>query len=721
MEDQVSGTIDHIVYANEENGFTVAKLSKPQRDQEGVCIVGNFPRLTPGETITCKGSWKHHPSFGRQFQVTSFELSIPKDIKGIQRYLESGHIKGIGKVNAKRIVDAFGKEALDIIDKDPMRLTEIEGIGRKKVNSIIEHWEDQKAMRDVLVFLRGHEVGAAMAKKIYKRYGDDSIEVIKKNPYALAREIFGIGFKTADKIAHELEIPHNSPLRIEAGIEFVLKELSEEGHVCYPEEAFLKIAEEMLSVDRPPLLAGVIALEKDNRVIRKELTTSDQPVLHIWLTPLYAAEMGIARELKRLLFTPCTIREIKCEKAVEWAEEKHHIKLATHQVTALVTSLEQKLHIITGGPGTGKSTITKAILSIHEKLSENILLCAPTGRAAKRMSEITRKKASTIHSLLEYNFTDGGFKRNLENPLKCDLIIIDEASMIDTFLMYALLKAIPGGSRVIFIGDIDQLPSVGAGNVLKDLIESRKIPITRLFQIFRQGKDSRIVINAHNINRGIFPELAPVQEKSDFHFIECEEPEQIAQEILTLVSEKVPASFSFDSFDEIQVLSPMRKGVIGIENLNVLLQEKLNPGQKTIERFGRRFRLHDKVMQIRNNYTKMVFNGDVGRITSIDEEGTQLEITYDGKVVEYDFNDLDEIVLAYAVSVHKYQGSECPCIIIPVHTSHFKLLQRNLLYTGITRGKKLVILVGTKKAVALALQNDEVKQRHTGLSYFIAA
>jgi len=720
MEDQISGTIDHIVYRSEETGFTVAKLNKSSREKDAFCIVGKFPSIQVGEAINCKGIWKHHPSFGRQFDVGEYELSVPKDLKGIKRYLASGTIKGIGPVNAKRIVDKFGFDTLSVIDNDPMQLTNVEGIGKKRALMIMEHWEEHKSMRDVMIFLRAHEVGSALSKKIYRRYGEKSIEVIKENPFVIARDVFGVGFKTADRIATELDIPKDSKVRVEAGIEYVLQKLSDDGHVCVPEEKLITVSEEMLAVDRSSISSAIIALETENHIIRKELMTSEDPVLHVWLKKLYICETGIAKELARILFASCSIRDIKCDKAIEWVQEKHYLKLAKEQITALTTGLSEKIHIITGGPGTGKSTITKAIISIHEKISDSILLCAPTGRAAKRMSEITRKKAFTIHSLLEFDFVNGGFKKSKDNPLKCDLIIIDEASMIDTNLMYSLLRAIPDHTRVIFIGDIDQLPSVGPGNVLKDLIESKRIPMTRLFQIFRQGKGSRISLNAHNINRGIFPELQKTKEKSDFVFIESETPEEISEHILSLTHEKIPASFSFDPFDEVQILSPMRRGIIGVDNLNILLQKKLNPNGISIERFGRLFRLGDKVMQIRNNYNKVVFNGDVGRIIEIDEEEQRVDISFDGKVISYDHIELDEIILAYAVSIHKYQGSECPCIIIPIHSSHFKLLQRNLLYTGITRGKKLVVLVGTKKAIALAIGNDEVKTRHTGLSFFIA-
>jgi exodeoxyribonuclease V alpha subunit len=652
--------------------------------------------------------------------VSTFELALPKDLVGIQKYLESGNVRGIGPVNAKRIVEKFGTETLEVMSRQPERLAEVEGIGKKRVEMIIEHWETESQLRNIMIFLRGHGIGAALAAKIHKKYGESTITVLKENPYLVARDIFGVGFKTADKIAEEIGIALDSLVRVHAGIEFILRELSEEGHTCYPEEDLIALTEKTLEVSQTTIHTAIVALEREDRIVRRELTVEEVPKLYVWLRSLFIGEKGIAKQLRRLLYAKCLIRPVKCDKAVEWVQEKQHIQLAKEQMSALQKSLEEKVHIITGGPGTGKSTVTKAILAIHEKLSDKIILAAPTGKAAKRLSEITRKRASTIHSLLEYDFTSLQFKKNLENPLKCDLIIIDEASMIDTYLMHSLLRAIPDHARVILIGDVDQLPSIGPGNVLRDCIESGGISISRLFQIFRQGKDSLITLNAHNINKGIFPEIVAPKGKSDFLFFPIEEAEDIVSKMLQLVQQTLPKEHTFHPLRDIQILSPMRKGVIGIENLNVLLQEKMNPGKPKIARFGREFRVGDKVMQIRNNYTKLVYNGDVGFIEDIDLDDSVVSVSFDDKLVEYEATELDELSLAYAVSVHKYQGSECPCIIVPIHMSHFKLLQRNLLYTAITRGKKLVILLGTQKAIAFAVQNNEVKKRHTGLSYFIA-
>ncbi|MCB1116245.1 MAG: ATP-dependent RecD-like DNA helicase [Chlamydiia bacterium] len=711
--DQLSGFIDHIVFASEETGFTVARLKTP-RQQDHITVVGTMPGVNPGETLHCKGIWKHHARHGRQFEVQSFELTAPVDLLGIQRYLESGMVKGIGPVYAERIVEEFGVKTLEVIDKTPHRLTEVPGLGIKRVEKIIACWNEQKGIRNVMIFLQAHQVRPSFAQKIFRRYGEESIDKVKANPYALAKEIYGIGFKSADELAQNLGIAKDSPLRIKAGIEHVLWELSNDGHVCYPKEGFLPIAEEMLEIEQRLISEQIASLELEGHVMVEEL----EGLSHIWVRPLYNAEWGVARELKRIHEAPCKIRPVLIEKAIEWAQEKHRIRFAKEQKLAIQKSLEEKIHIITGGPGTGKSTITRAILSITTRVTDKIILAAPTGRAAKRMTEITGKKAFTIHSLLEMDFNEGGFKRNRDNPLTARLLIIDEASMIDTLLMYHLLKAIPDETRLIFIGDIDQLPSVGAGNVLKDMIESETLPMTRLKWIFRQGKGSRIVANAHRINAGYFPETEH-EKGSDFVFFNVETPEEILGKIVNLIEKHIPEKFPFDPIDEIQVLSPMKKGVIGTDNLNHALQQRLNPQSLALERMGRHFHLRDKVMQMRNNYDKKVYNGDVGRISSIDLEGQELKVNFDGKEVLYDFSDIDELMLAYAVSIHKYQGSECPCVIIPVHTSHFKLLFRNLLYTGITRGKKLVILLGTKKALAIAVKTDNVKTRHTGLKHFL--
>lgn len=705
----LQGSIEAIVYTQPENGFTVAKLKEPQK-KELTVIVGTFPAIQPGELIRCQGNWKTHPSYGRQFEVIECDLETPSDLIGIQKYLESGLVKGIGPVFAKKIVDAFGADTLTVIDETPHRLTEIPGLGKSKRKKIVECWEQQRAIREVMIFLRTHGVSPAYAQKIYKAYGVESIKKVKENPYQLAKDIFGIGFKMADALAQKLGLPLHSSERMKAGVEFLLWELSSEGHTCYPREALINTAKEMLEVEASLLEEQVNYLVKQKDLIQNEMQEKD----FIWLKAFYGFEQNIAKDMKRLLESSQELRSIDMSRAIDWVQKTLHIRFALQQENAVRKALEEKVHIITGGPGTGKSTITNAILAITSKLTDRILLAAPTGRAAKRLSEITHRKAFTLHSLLEWDPSTGGFRRGRDNPLSCDLLVIDEASMIDTQLLFSLLRATPSSARAIFVGDIDQLPSVGPGTILRDLISSKQIGVTRLSEIFRQAKGSRIVTNAHKINHGEFPDLGN-QKESDFHYIEAETPEAIQQILLQLVSREIPHEHGFDPIQDIQVLSPMKRGIIGIEVLNETLQNLLNPSQRPFYRSGRRFHLHDKVMQLRNNHNKKISNGDIGQIAAIYVEEGVLEVDFDEKRVSYDFSELDELALAYAASVHKYQGSECPCIVIPIHTSHFKLLFRNLLYTAITRGKKQVYLVGTKKAIGIAVSSQQGLQRFTGL------
>lgn len=711
--DEIHGYIERITFQNLENGYTVAQLKEP-RKSELTCIVGNMPSIQPGETIRCWGSWKQHLIHGLQFMVDKCQTEAPADLIGIKKYLGSGLIKGIGHEYANRIVEMFDIDTLHIIDQNPEKLLEVKGLGEKRLEKIKACWSEQKSIRDVMIFLQANGVSPTYAQKIFKKYGEKSIIKVKENPYNLARDIYGIGFKTADAIAEKLGITHESSQRIDAGIEYVLSELSEDGHVCYIVEDFLKEAERILEVGSDLIQARLSFLKDENRIEIFDLVYEGTLRSFIWIKYLFVSEVGIARELKRLKESPCHLRQVDQQKALEWVQQKLNITLAPDQKTAVANSLLEKIQIITGGPGTGKSTITKAILEITEKLTKKICLAAPTGRAAKRMSEITGKKAVTIHSLLEFDFKAGGFKRNRQSPLECDLIIVDEASMIDTLLMYNLLKAIPNECRVIFVGDINQLPSVGPGNVLKDIISSNTLSVTMLTDIFRQAAGSRIITNAHRINQGQFPDIRNLSE-SDFFFMESSTAEEVLKNIVSLTTQRLPKKYGFNPMSEIQVLAPMRKGAIGTENLNHVLQEALNPKDNPLFRAGRKFLVGDKVMQIRNDYKKGVFNGDIGRITKIDLAEQQVHVCIDEKEIAYDFFGLEDLVLAYAVSVHKYQGSECPCVVIPIHTSHFKLLYRNLLYTGVTRGKKLVVLVGTKQAIALAVKNDEVKKRYTGL------
>lgn len=702
MDDLLQGSVLHIVFAQEDTGFTVAKLTSSNSQE--IVITGVLSSIQPGEYISCRGRWTHHPQHGRQFHVNTFECQIPSDLIGIQKYLESGMIRGIGPAYAQRIVKKFGLSTLDVIDQSPHLLKEVGGIGAKRLEKIISCWQEQKQIRDVMIFLRKCGISSAYAHKIYRTYGDLSIEKVKANPFALAKDIYGIGFKTADKIATSLAIPFHSPMRIDAGIEYVFRELSQDGHTCYPKNLFDSIAANTLQVD-PSLVHSQIQnlLKQENLFEKKQL---------LFLKLFYLGELSIAREVWRLCDSSSSIRKIDMPKAIEWVQVTLRLCLAKEQISAVEAGLREKILIITGGPGTGKSTITKAILRVSEKLTPNILLAAPTGRAAKRMSEITHKKAWTIHSLLEMDFTTKRFKKNRDNPLLVDLMILDEVSMIDTLLMADLLRALPSSCRLILIGDVDQLPSVGAGSVLKDLINSEKIPTFYLKKIFRQSFHSKIVTNAHKINDGIFPDINTPPD-SDFLFIEKQTPEEILEEIERQICHILPLK-GFP-INKAQVLSPMKRGIIGTENLNIILQRKLITTTQSITKMGRTFFVGDKIMQTKNNYQKHVYNGDIGTVSRIDSEENRMFVRFDEMEVAYEFYELDELTLAYAVSIHKYQGSECDCIVMPIHTTHFTMLSKNILYTGITRGKKLVILIGTKKALAIAVKNKEVTERYTFL------
>ncbi|GAB4226218.1 MAG: ATP-dependent RecD-like DNA helicase [Chlamydiales bacterium] len=715
--EEISGSVLRITYQNPENGYTVAKLEIPG-SKDPVCAVGSLPTIQPGESIRCCGQWKHHLVHGLQFIVHSYRTEVPATTEAITKYLGSGLIKGIGPTYAKKITETFGKETLQVVDTDPDSLNKVPGIGKKRIDTIKKCWNEQKSIRELMLYLQSYEISPTHAQKIYKTYGDYSVAIIQENPFRLAKEIMGIGFKTADGMAQKMGVEKTSSQRVDAGIEHVLSELSNEGHVCYPLEPFLTCAAELLDVAQDLIAARIPILDTEGRIKVAKKLEGDEKKTFIWLMPLYRAEKGIACEMWRIKKGTSALRDIHAEKAISWVESKLNITLGKDQRKAVAKVLNEKIHIITGGPGTGKSTITNAFLTILNMITSEICLVAPTGRAAKRMAEITGRKAQTIHSLLEYDFRINGFKRNRKNPLDCDLIVVDEASMIDTLLLYSLLRALPDKARVVLIGDINQLPSVGPGNVLKDLIEVHFFSLTRLKEIYRQAQGSKIITNAHRINQGIFPDLEN-HPKSDFYFIPSEDREEILKEIVSLVKNRLPQTYGLNPIRDIQVLAPMKKGAIGIDQLNQVLQHALNKGENPLIRMGRSFLPKDKVMQIRNNYKKEVYNGDVGTVEKIDWVEQVILINFEGRIVEYEFSEMDELVLAYAVSIHKYQGSESPCIIIPIHTSHFMMLRRNLIYTGITRGKNLVILIGSKRAIAIAVKNDDVAQRHTGLKEFL--
>ncbi|MCX8109845.1 MAG: ATP-dependent RecD-like DNA helicase [Syntrophorhabdaceae bacterium] len=715
---EIKGQIERITFYNDENGYTIAKMRVQER-RDLITVVGTMYSVSPGEVLRVKGYWDNHPKYGEQLRITSYETLLPATSKGIEKYLGSGMIKGIGPVMARRLVARFKEDTLRVIEEDIDRLKEVEGIGEKRIEMIKNAWEEQKEIRDVMIFLQGNGISPAYAVKIYRHYGNDSIKVVRENPYRLAMDIFGIGFKTADKIAEKMGIPRDSQIRSEAGIMHILHELSDDGHVYYPYEPLIERCCETLEVeeDRIPIALDAVLREGkiiiDDKFIDKE-KDKDQRSKAVYLAKYHISETGIAKRLKRLLSTPKQMRLINIDDAIVWVQRFLKIGFSSKQLEAVKDAIHSKVMVITGGPGTGKTTIIKAIINIYKKMGQRVLLAAPTGRAAKRMTEATGHEAKTIHRLLEYSPNNGQFKKNEDNSLDGDLIIIDEASMIDTIMMYHLLKAVKIHTTLIFVGDADQLPSVGPGNTLKDIIDSGYIPTVRLNEIFRQSKESMIIVNAHRVNNGEMPYIKKGNNKNeDFFFIEIEEPEEVVKYIVYLCREAVPMRFGFDPVDDIQVLTPMHKGLSGVANLNKELQQALNPGGVELVRAGRTFRVGDKIMQIRNNYEKDVYNGDIGRIISIDQEVQEVCVDFDRRLVTYEFLELDEIILAYAISVHKSQGSEYPVIIMPVLTQHYMLLQRNLIYTGITRGKRLVFIVGTKKAMAIAIRNNKPLSRFT--------
>jgi exodeoxyribonuclease V alpha subunit len=719
MPEEIKGQIERITYNNQETGFTIARV-KIHGKPDLVTVVGNLMSPMPGEVLSMKGEWTSHPKYGRQFKVVYYESSVPATVLGIRKYLGSGLVKGIGPVMAERIVKQFGNQTLNIIEDQIDRLAEVEGIGKKRIEMIRQAWDDQKEIREVMLFLQSHGISSAYASRIYKHYGDRSIAIVRENPYRLAMDIFGIGFITADKIAQQLGFSKDSHHRAEAGILFILNQLADDGHVYYPYEPLMEKCHEVLHIDYSIMakaleglvISGKIAIENVN----DNTTNTNSNHQAIYLSKFYFCEKRIAERIKLLVSTPKSLRPVQVDKAVAWVQKELSIQLAPNQLEAIRNALNNKVLILTGGPGTGKTTVINAILKIFIAMGARCLLAAPTGRAAKRMSETTGIPAKTLHRLLEFSFQSNGFQKNEEKPLNCHVLIVDEASMIDTVLMHHLMKAVPSTASFILVGDINQLPSVGPGNVLKDMISSGIVPVTTLTEIFRQAAESLITVNAHRINQGNFPLLPPKgQSKAtgDFYFIRQEDPEKVLNIILDLTCKRIPKRFGFDPVDQVQVLTPMHRGTLGAGNLNDHLQQALNSKKDPVILGGRSFKIDDKVMQLRNNYDKKVFNGDIGRIKHIDTDAQEVVILFDDRLLTYNFSELDEIVLAYAISVHKSQGSEYPVVIIPVVTQHYILLQRNLIYTAVTRAKKLAVLVGTWKALAIGIKNDKTRKRYT--------
>lgn len=736
-QEQISGSVERITYYNEENGYTVLRLRPDSRGMLPfkyaagrdalITAVGNLPELTPGEWVKLTGRWTRHPRHGRQFRAELCEQSLPATAEGIKRYLGSGLIRGVGPVMAERIVNKFGEETLEVIDEQPQRLSEVLGIGKKRVKSIIQAWEEQRAIKDVMIFLQSHGVTTNLAIKIYKKYGDAALGVVQSSPYRLVQDIYGIGFKTADKIARALGLSHDDPGRIEAGIAYTLNRMAEEGHVYMPQEELEPEASTILGVEAEKISAVIDQLATSDFIKRDTLTYEITPPAGekalaeeqaIYLTPLYYSEVGVTNRVRRILDHPTSrLHSLRTAANLQAPLTFGGVRLAPQQQEAIITAVTRKVTILTGGPGTGKTTCLRALLDLLDRHRHTYALASPTGRAAKRLAEATGREAKTIHRLLEFKPGEG-FGRNEQYPINADLIVIDETSMLDLLLANNLLKAIGPDSHLLLVGDVDQLPSVGPGDVLRDLIDSGLAAVVRLQTIFRQAADSLIVRNAHRINHGEMPQTR--RDAQDFFLFIKEEPQEAAELLVDIVKTRVPHKFRLHSVDDIQVVAPMYQGQTGVTNLNRLLQAALNPpGKRKAERrlAGRLFRVGDKVMQTVNNYDKSVYNGDIGRITAMDLLRQTMTVNIDGMPVVYDFLEADELVHAYAISVHKSQGAEYPCVVLPVTTQHYLMLRRNLLYTAVTRAKKLVILVGTRRALHIAVKNDKVTQRHTALDW----
>ena len=713
----LAGTVERVTFHNAENGFAVLKVqTRGKRDL--VTVIGHSPAVSAGEWITASGLWFSDRTHGLQFKAEVLKTTPPTGVEGIEKYLASGQMRGIGPAMAKRIVAAFGEGTFEIIEANPERLTEVSGIGPTRASRIISGWAEQKAVREIMIFLHAHGVGTARAVRIFKTYGYESIRVMTEDPYRLAKDVRGIGFKTADAIAAKLGMEKTAPQRIRAGISFALQTATDEGHCALPVDALVRLAGQLLEVDAILIRSAMTDELAKGDVVSD--TIGDETCL--FLKGLHLAEQAIAARLIKRSAGTLPWPAIDIEKALPWVEAKTGKTLSASQREALKLMVSSKVSVITGGPGVGKTSSLDAILRILVAKGVRVALTAPTGRAAKRMTEQTGIEAKTIHRLLEIDPKHGGFSKTEDNPLDCDLLVVDETSMVDVPLMNALTKAIPAHAGLLLVGDVDQLPSVGSGQVLADIIASERIPVARLTEVFRQAAESRIVVNAHRINKGQMPEVPKAGEESDFYFIEIAEPEQGVPKIIEMIKERMPRRFGLDPMKDVQVLCPMNRGVLGARNLNIQLQEVLNPNPSSkVERFGWRFSPGDRVMETQNDYDREVFNGDLGTVVRIDDEEGALIASFDGREVIYPFGELDTLVPAYATTIHKSQGSEYPAVIIPVVTQHYTMLARNLLYTGVTRGKRLVVLVGQKKAVAMAVRGGQMKRRWTKLREWLAA
>ena len=713
----LAGLVERVTFHNPENGFCVLRI-KARGHRDLVTVIGHAATISAGEWATASGEWTNDRTHGQQFRARFLKTSAPSSLEGIEKYLGSGMVRGIGPVYAKRLVRQFGKDVFDVIEASPERLREVDGIGPMRAARITSAWADQKVIREIMVFLHQHGVGTARAVRIFKTYGTDAVQVMSENPYRLARDIRGIGFRTADLIAEKLGIEKTAMIRVRAGISYALTEAMGNGHCGLPVAELTALAVKLLEVPED-LIGTAMDLELADGAVTAD-TIADAPC--IFLSGLYQAERGIAERLRRLAAGTLPWPEIDAAKALPWIEQRTGLTLASSQAEAIRLALRSKMLVITGGPGVGKTTIVNSILRILAAKAVRLLLCAPTGRAAKRMTEATGMEAKTIHRLLEFDPKAFGFKRNEENPLECDLLVVDESSMVDVLLMQSLLKAVPDHAALLIVGDIDQLPSVGPGQVLADIISSGTAPVVRLTEVFRQAAQSRIITSAHQINRGSIPDLSRPEGDSDFYFVPADDPESAVPRIVDLVKRRIPQRFGLDPIRDVQVLCPMNRGGVGARSLNIELQAALNPaGERKVERFGWTFAPGDKVMQIENDYDKEVYNGDIGYIGDVDPDAGELTASFDGRSVTYGFGELDALVPAYAATIHKSQGSEYPAVVIPIMTQHYAMLQRNLLYTGVTRGKRLVVLVGQKKAVAIAVRNVAGRRRWSKLAEWLGA
>ena len=711
MAETLSGIVERVTFHNEENGFCVLRV-KAKGMRELATVVGHAPSVSAGEFLDASGEWIVDREHGRQFKCEQLRVAAPSTPEGIEKYLSSGVIKGVGPHFAAKLVATFGEKVFDIIEQEPKRLRDVPGIGPTRLERITAGWSDQREIRKIMVFLTSHGVGTARAVRIYKTYGARAIDKVRANPYTLAHDIHGIGFQTADQIAKTLGVDPKSEIRAQAGLAWVLQDLSTQGHCAFPVPPLLQAAVKLLDIP-DDILRKALALEMtQGRLVADTIGGVEV----IYLAGLHRAETALAEGLKALRDGPHPLPAIDVEAEIARVEKDVKLTLAPGQKDALRTAVKSKVLVITGGPGVGKTTLVNSLLRILHEARLRVLLCAPTGRAARRLSETTGAEARTIHRLLEVEPHTGQFKRTRDNPLEADVVVLDEASMVDVVLMNQLVRAIPARAALVMVGDVDQLPSVGPGIVLRDVIDSKAVPVVRLTEIFRQAAASRIIVNAHRINAGIPPELRASTSLEDFYVVEAEEPAAIVDRILKMVTERIPERFKLDPVRDVQVLTPMNRGELGARALNETLQKALNPpGPPEVVKFGHAYRQGDKVMQIVNDYDKEVFNGDLGFVTRVDETEREMEISYDGRAVVYDFGELDEVVPAYACSIHKSQGSEYPAVIIPLHTQHYRMLNKPVLYTGVTRGKKLVVLVGSRKALNIAVRRAEEAQRISGL------